>query len=262
MIDDKYQDLINRALDKMLSPEEQAELDSYLEASPEARRHYDSLRQVTGILSQIPSVKAPADFKASVMESVQRQADEQKGLESPGILTRIADTFRRRKVWRYAYVFCAGVLCGIVVLAVAVHFPESSSRIDNAHVSGTMGLISQSATLIETRAITINELRGTVEVRRGDGTVIIEGEVPSLNETTIELTYDSTDLVPATVWQPEPYTGVVSADKNAVILHLTGSGRFAVVFRDRSPAASTIFCRILSAGEEETLDLQTGPIPG
>lgn len=258
MIDDKYQELMNRAVDETLSPEEQDELDGYLEKHPEARQYYDRLRQVVGVLSEIPSAEAPADLKAAVMDSIRSRAGDEVKRERSDLLARLADAFRSGKAWRYTYAFSAGALCGIIVLAAAIYLPNPPAQLDDSNVSATMTAVLPHATIsIEKQDVAIGDTRGTIDVRRGDETVVVDGNVPSQNETAVELTYDPSDLVPATIWQPEPYLGVISTGKNEIVVRYPGNSRFMVIFRDLSPAASTIACRISSGGETQNLILAT-----
>jgi hypothetical protein len=258
MIDDKYQDLMNRAVDETLSPEEQAELDSYLKEHPEARQYYDKLRQVVGVLSELPSAKAPADFKAAVMGSIRSRAGDEVKRERSGLLARLADSFRSGKAWRYTYAFSAGALCGIIVLAAAIYLPNPPSQLDNSNLSATMtSVLPHTTTSIEKQNVSVGDTKGTIDVRRGDGTVVVNGDISSQNETTVELMYDPSDLVPATIWQPEPYRGVISTGKNAIVVRYPGNSRFTIIFRDLSAAASTIACRISSGSETQNLTLAT-----
>ncbi len=258
MIDEKYQELIDRSVDETLTPEEQADLEAYLKANPEARRYYDRLHEVTGLLTRMPRSDAPEGFTASVMDSIRHGRDKRVAVSQKGLFTRIAEAFRQGRGWRYTYAFSAGLACGILILAAATYFTDSSAGINAAHVSGTMSAaITGSTTLIDKQEFEIGTVRGTIEARRGDGIVIIDGNVPSPDESTVELTYDANDLAPASIWQPEPYTAIVSANRGAVNLEFPGSGRFAVIFRDKSPAASSVICRISTGGVTRTVDIKT-----
>jgi len=258
MIEEKYQDLMNRAVDDALTPDEQAELDGYLNSNPEARLHFDQLRQVAGLLLQIPRTDAPDGFVSAVMNSLPDRKVEQAVPPERGLFARIGEAFRSGRGWRYTYAFSAGIACGILVLAMATYFSDSSTQITASHVSGTIGApVAGPTELIEMRDIDISGSHGTIETRRGDGTVIVEGNLPSSHETSFGITYDSKDLVPATIWQPEPYTGIISMEPDAISLHYPTGGRFTIIFRDQSPAASIIMCRISSGGETRSLDLKT-----
>lgn len=258
MIDEKYQELMNRTVDETLAPDEQADLEAYLKANPEARRYYDQLQKVAGLLARVPRTNAPDGFASSVMSSIRDRGHELTAQSQKGLFARIAEAFRSGRGWRYTYVFSAGLACGILILAAATHFSESSPGVDAAHVSATMSsTIPRTMTLIEKQDVAIGAVRGTVEVRRGDGTVVIDGNMPSSDESEIKLAYDANDLVPAAIWQPEPYTGGVSTDQNTINFHFPGECHFRVVFRDRSPFASIITCRIATGGESRTWDLKT-----
>ncbi len=258
MIDEKYRELMDRAVDETLTPEEQADLDAYLQANPEARRYHDKIRRVVELLADMPSAKAPDDFKASVMASIRADAGTRPAYPRTGLFARLTGALRTGRARRYAYAFSAGVACGILALAAAIYFPNSSTEINASHVSGSIGtVITQATTLIEKQEISVNTARGAIEVRHGDRTVIVEGNLSSSEETTIALDFDPDDLAPATIWQPEPYTGDIAADQNVIDLRFPGNARFAIVFHNRSPLASTVSCRISQGNDTATLKLST-----
>lgn len=254
---EKYFDLMNRAIDDDLSPGERSELEAYLELDPDARAEFNRLRMVDQAMNEIPHADPPRELKATIMERI--GASHGKTASRFSVFDAIRDLFRHKIQWRYAYSFSAGVVLGIFILAIALQTPESSTTLNPNHVSGT---ISRSAAgempVTGEDEFEHGTLRGTLCVHEGRQAVLLTITIQSTQEFAVDILVDDSDLRPVTIWQPEPYLGAVSIEKNAVRLSSHGGTSFEIMFRNLTPGRSDVICRVSSGDLEHETEFTTG----
>lgn len=258
MVDEYFIELMNRSVDERLSAEEQAELDRYLSAHPEAREYYKNLNRAVQAVTQIPTVDPPARLKRNIMDTVQSvRATTGRG---QGILGAVRAMFGRRIVWRYAYAFSAGVICGFAVLAVVLQSPQSSRPLDPSQASGALVLADKADDLlpIDRAEFAVGSAAGTIQTKLSNGLILLQIDIASVDEAMIEIFFDTADLSFAGFWQPDHFRGNIDRIDSLVSLRHPGAGKHFLVFTDRTPAVSNLVLEIMSGSKSDREVLSTG----
>jgi hypothetical protein len=258
MVNDKYMELMNRSIDGLLSSDEQAELENYLKAHPEARQQYENLKRVSEVLKKTPGVKPPLDMKQNIMDNI-RSREESIG-EKRGFFEIIVNTFRNRLSWRYSYAFSAGILFGIVVMAVSMSITEAPTPLDPSQVSGTLmpAELPKDGSVLDSKEFSIGAVSGTLSIRQSGNLVILETDIDSEEETSIRVFFDSADLSFAGIWQPEYFRGSFDRKESHLDLLHQGKGKYYLLFINRLAAVSKLTFEIKSGNLSHNVILSTG----
>ncbi len=246
-----------RALDGDLTAEEQADLETYFEGHPDARSDYDRLRKAAHALAHTPLVEPPADIKGVVMDRIVRS--RRPVPRKAGIFDALIGVFRARPAWRYACAFSGGLLCGIIILAITVQFPESSSSLRPEEVSGTITRpVTGEMAVIDEIAFTYESFEGKIIARTDREVILLTIDIRSPGEVRVDLSFAESDLSPAAIWQSEPFGGIISANSSSIVMSLRGDTSFEVVLRDLTSGASRITCRVSCGDQEHVEEILTG----
>lgn len=81
MSDERKRQLMQEALDGLLSPEEQHELLLHMETNPDAAEHYSRLKQVDRMLATAPFERAPQRLALTIMARLAQTVKEQTQLD-------------------------------------------------------------------------------------------------------------------------------------------------------------------------------------
>lgn len=128
-----YQDIKELSWKRPLNAAEQAQLDHYLAAHPEARAEWQQDALLSRSLRRLPNVPVSSNFTSLVLQQVQRAPAKRSWLESlnlaqwlhPGWLPRVAGT------------------CAVFALsAFSVYHHENSTRHNNAEMVASAGRVA------------------------------------------------------------------------------------------------------------------------
>jgi hypothetical protein len=257
---EKFQELINRAVDGLLSPDEQAELENYLKSHPEARRQHENLKRISEALKKIPRVKPPQDLKQNIMDCINSRKDSAD--EKHGLFKVIASAFRNKMTWRYGYAFSVGALSAIVVMAVSISITEAPTPIDPSQVSGTLMLaeIPKSGPVLDSGEFSLGDVTGTLSVRQTGDIVILETDIESDKETSINVFFDSTDLSFVGIWQPDNFRGSLGHRANQLDIQYQGKGKYYLLFVNRLSDVSRLTFEMRSGNFSQHLELLSGAV--
>jgi len=240
---DKYSDLMNRALDGDLSAEEQSDLEEYLETDSEARAEFRQLSMTGRAIGRIPMAEPPSDLKNDIMAHIISRRQPESARFS--LFDGLRDLFRRKIQWRYVYTFSAGAVLGIFILAMVVRFPESSPTLDPGDVSGTISRpVVRDMVVTDKDIFEYANFRGAITVREGQQAVLLAIDLQSEDAITVDIGIDKAGLRPVAIWQPQPYRGAVTVREDAVWLNIDGGTSFEMMFQVLIPGESDITCRL------------------
>lgn len=139
MIDEKYAELMHRAIDGLASPEERRKLEEYLASDAEAARYYRDLRSTVEMLDTADEIEPPPGASERILADVfGEEKDRGRRTERAGnaIIGSLGFLFRRR----YAYAFAAGLLIGAVIMVVAFDAMQEDGFLNRDDLRGTLGL--------------------------------------------------------------------------------------------------------------------------
>lgn len=122
----EYEALIMKAVDHMLSKEEEDQLVAHLNQCEDCRRDYEALKQITTSLKNLEAAPLPKDFHQNLMEKVQNEAAS-KAIKP--IRLR-----KQHKLWQLAGSIAACMMVGFMIY----------TQLDNLHI-GSKGDSPQEA---------------------------------------------------------------------------------------------------------------------
>jgi hypothetical protein len=193
MIDERTIELINRELDGCCSEEESRELEAFLSENEEALQYYDELLRAASAMKSVEQAEPPSFLKTHILNSI--QALPRPEPERLALISRIRELFRQSPTVRYSTVFASGLVLGVVLLLVFGPWQQSEIP-DVSKVSGSMVLPSDIARLpvIDSVGIDGAGFRSSFKTLRGDGSIVLDCAVSSVDNLRLELIADMDEL--------------------------------------------------------------------
>ena len=245
---DKYQDLMNRLIDGLLSDEEKADLDQYLQDNPEAADQFKRIKNADKLLSRYPNVEPPPDLKSQIMSAI--SASPKTSATKSTYWSNLVNYLKSRSFHRYAYSFAVGLVCGIVILGLSTNLDRDYMSMDPSQVSGTI-LIQKSldaSKVLDSKSFAIGLSQGSIVLRAFESMLLVDLEIQSEASTTIEIVFDSTDLSYAGFWQPDHFRGGFDIGDNRLTIRHQGNGKHSLIFVRQRPQESNLIFNIESEG--------------
>ncbi len=178
MNDKKYMELIQAELDGELNEDQQAELDSLLDASAEARTTRKDFRDLAGLLGQIPSRQPPESLRQSILAQIDL-AGRQRPAPSRWAIPAAA---------RVAIAFAAGIVVTIGLFRLA---PVEIGPTDTRSLVGSM--VRNQALPNEfprdRLELEFNILQGSVELHRNNNLLMLEFEFDAKGPMNLALDF-------------------------------------------------------------------------
>lgn len=176
MLEERAMYLINAELDGELLPGEQAELDSVLESSAEARAMRAELQKLANLLEGMPPQDPPAGLADRIIGQIRLPA------RRPAFsLASLTSSFQPAQA---GLAFAAGLLLTVGFYEMTA---EQRSSADLSNMVGTMLADPQSRTATARDSLSIAEpgVSGTVSLSGAGGVLILDFELDSTDETEI-----------------------------------------------------------------------------
>jgi anti-sigma factor RsiW len=257
MVDDRFRELMDRLADGTLTPEEREILNRLVESDDEARACYQNQLLVSRAMADIPVVEPPSDLKQHVLESLRVRERRTEPVRS--LRARLGELMRAKANWRYAYTFGAGVVCGLLALALSSGDLRSPSFVSPGDVAGTMSVTPPADAVppVSTAPFKTGEARGVLSAKRLGQLVVLQAEITSAGQVVLDISTDTTDLAYAGFWKPERFSGEFTRTADGASLRLAADAMFSLAFIDKTPTVSTVRCQIRSGMETETVVLST-----
>ncbi|HET6424192.1 MAG TPA: zf-HC2 domain-containing protein [Planctomycetaceae bacterium] len=121
-------ELLSAYLDREVTPEERAEVEARLDASPDSRAELDALAELSLCLRTLDRPQAPEDFQASVMQALAGRTVAPAAAVSP--------RRRSRREWTVSIIATALTACGL--LFAVTNWNQSPQSFTESRVSRTM----------------------------------------------------------------------------------------------------------------------------
>lgn len=180
MLEERIIDLVQRDVDGALDPGEEVELRLRLERDQEAKRYHDAMLDVTATLNAIPPDDPPADFTATVMESIQATLPRHPA-------TTNVHPFSARRHDRFLAVRVGIGLAAAIAVAVVIA-PSLFRALDSEHLGGTM--VAPAAT----RSWTVDAgLQTRVMLATNERRISVRFVAPPGTRREVVLAYDPAD---------------------------------------------------------------------
>ena len=189
MIDEKIKDLINRALDGLLSDEERRQLDEYLQNNEEARHYFEQMQKMNDWLNQVPPVEAPSSLKAKIMNQLDTRRYAPKSGRTKSNLGLVFGKWFKGLTVRPAYAFAFGVVLSGLIFLIILWQTTNFQQYGNLPVSGTMKVETQ------TIPIALPAVNGKLEFTSGAALSKLNVVLNTQEEITLTIEYDPKTLM-------------------------------------------------------------------
>jgi len=244
MIGKKYIELINKEIDGIISPEEQEQLQAYLQENPEAQKLYRELIRTAGMLNQIEEIEPSIHLKKRIMNAVgfhKHTPPQHKVI--PGI-----KWFTKPG---YILAFVSGVFIGLLVYALLPDTITQKSATDNTGMSGAIGIHGKNE-IGESKKVSVMlpEIKGTLSLKQFDENLVeLETNLASPYECEIVLQFDPAqirfDVVPL-----QGRFAVLESGEHYVKIKSSGKIQYNIFFTRISSNSAPLGVKLFVSGTE------------
>jgi hypothetical protein len=189
MSDEKYNILINKAIDGDLSVEEERNLKDYLARNPEARRLYEDLEQTTALLNQVPEVDPPPQLTKRILNAIDfsGQTEQAKRFR---IKSLVPDRLFAPRA-KLAYAFILGIFFTVLVLTPYLLIQSQKQEMNTSYLSGTIKKNADiNFTIIDCIPIDGFGISGKIAVKKFQSLVQLEFDLQAIAGIDLVIAYD------------------------------------------------------------------------
>jgi hypothetical protein len=250
MIDDRYMELMNKAVSGEITPDEQTRLDKYLQATPEAAKIYRQMLETSEVLGGIGDVEPPASLKPRIMNALDFSRYEtrpSRSVSEAGLLARFGFLSPRR---RPAYAFALGVVVGLIIFSVIVTRPPGSRYpADIRNLYGTIGLGEDKGfASIERVPVSLGQVTGSIDLSRLGDVLMFEVSLGGAPEFDLLLVYDPTLVSFGGLRPHEGGQALVAAGRGYVETSVSGDCVLNLSFIKERAASASVDLKLMSSG--------------
>lgn len=248
MIDKKYIELMNKAIDGVATKSEQERLRSYLSVNSEAQNFYNDLSRTSELLNKIPKVEPSPNIKKYVMNSIDltRYSVSPKTNKFKSLVSRLLV----KPSPKLAYAFALGILIGILVYSVFLENVLLKRGVEATDFYGTIGIVKKADfKTITSIPIGFTEVKGTIDVKKLEDIVVIETDLSALKETEIQFEYDESHLQFSHFNSGSQAKVNFDSGENYIRASWSGNNQFNLFFTQVSADGKPIILKLSVAGE-------------
>ena len=246
-MENKYQQLIHKELDGLLTPSEKEELDAALQTDPELQKLYKELRQMSEQLNQVTQIEPPPSLKKQILESIDFKKYHPKNKNQEWLI-RISQWFAEPR-FRLAYGLAAGIILGILSSLFILPGLITQSHLQIKDLYGTIGIHENDLNVIKEISVTENSFQGAFKVKSYWNIVGFEISFKTGVDTEIQLEYDRNLLVFRGITTLESETTDLESIANRITLTASQQGNFLVLFEKLSTSIFPITLKVNQEGE-------------
>ncbi|MCK4409322.1 MAG: hypothetical protein KAW67_04510 [Candidatus Eisenbacteria sp.] len=187
MIGKRLIELMNAEIDGVNSPEVSRALHEHLDDNPDARRHYEELRDVGRVLAEADEASPPEALRRAIMRAAAARGNRKV---RAGFLERMKEALSPPPRVRLAYVFAGGVAVGLGLFAlISVTLPQMVPG-DAANLVGTIGGGERRFVATDPVSFDVPGAAGRASVRYCAESVTLKLSLSSESEVVVVLSYD------------------------------------------------------------------------
>ncbi len=242
MIDRKTENLINRDIDGVLSPQEANRLNEYLSTDPEAQNYYDELVNLSQMLEQVEEVDPGPNLKKNILNSipVQKYQNEENRERTP-----LFSGWNSRPSYRLTLAFAFGLIIGFFTYSFVTDLPPNNNNSDlicTILLNGTDAKFKPA----DQSEITLPEIIGTVSSQYAENVVLFRVDLTTDSEIEVVVKFDGNDLRFAG-FRPQKYSArQINVSSNELRLVNNGLHNYILVFEDQTPLVSQFSVKIFA----------------
>lgn len=177
MIDKKYIELMNKEMDNVISEDEKTALHKYLSNNNDAKKYYNELLLTNDYLEALPDPEPSENLKKYIVNSI----DFSRYSASDYI--KSFWSFLYRPKFKYAYIFTAGILAGIIIISI---FSNSFNYKDT---SGTIGVENIKPEMIKEIPLKFSDISGKIELLKKGTNFTVYADFNSTQKFDFVITY-------------------------------------------------------------------------
>ncbi len=218
MIDERTTELVNSAIDGVLSDTDKAELDGILRDSAEAQEYYRDLVQLDSVLSGLPEQEFSAESHRQIIDSVP--------------LTTSVTPFRKTGIDRISDFMSYGLAAAAgVVLAVGYYESREDITVqqDISQMFGTMAPNANPADAVATFRVDQAGLQSHVSLERRNGKLVLDITIDSDEMTDISVDFGNTALRFDALAQIQSQLESIQIAGHVIQVRSNGRQRFTVL---------------------------------
>ena len=244
MIGKRLIELMNAEIDGVNSPEESRVLHEHLDANPDARRHYEELKDVGRVFAEADEVSPPKALSRTIMRAVAARGHPDVKM---GLLERMREALGPAPRMRLAYAFAGGMVVGLgLFLLISATLPQMLPG-DAANLLGTIGGGERCLVAADPVSFDVPGASGSASVRYCAETVTLELSLSSESEVIVVLSYDENiDFDGLRALQSGDYAIRVMGHR-AELTHM-GTGDYDLLFTDYAESHLPLRMSVLAAG--------------
>ena len=244
MIGKRLIELMNAEIDGVNSPEVSRELHEHLDANPDARRHYDELKDVGRVLAEADEVSPPVGLRRAIMRAVAARGNPHVKV---GFLERMRRALSPAPRFRPAYAFTGGIVVGLgLFVLISVTLPRMVP-VDAANLVGTIGSGDRRFVAADPVSFDVPGAAGRVSVRYCAESVMLELSLSSESEVVVVLSYDEdVDFDGLRALQPGDHAIRVTGHR-AELTH-SGTRDYDLFFTDSTESHLPMRMKVFAAG--------------
>ncbi len=256
MNNQQHIELMNRVVDGLATPAEQAELRALVERDPVARQYFDSLVLASAELAKSSRLTPPIALKQNIMVEIgsvkrpvaRRVASEQDWLTSLSKLWHKSTSFH----------LVAGSLAGATAVVLLVSVFSWNNQVPHSQLQGSLVKPSDSkAMILSSGTISAGSSAAELKVSRAGNTLTINVLTNSPDVAKVIVGYDHKDLVLSAVTaNTKPIEPRVSGDQLEFVS--TPGTTYQLVLKDTSGSISTLNVAITDDNLTARQEISTG----
>jgi len=247
MIEDKYIELINREIDGMNSPANSIKLQEYLNHNPDAQMLYNDFKEMSNILSHSSEIEPPSNLKKNILNAI--PVNMYSVRTNKFSFSQILNLFYFSGKPRFAYVFSAGVLFGIMIVSIVfnIYFKNNSMGVNG--LSGTIGPIPSTATFNKTENIDLKgeNFVGDVALSCSGDAVLLNLNLNSSKDLDVEINFNEKELRVMGFNNTGDVEGGLKVNVNSMHFTVNGKNSYQVVLGCKTSTPSNMNLRVFSS---------------
>lgn len=252
---ERLTELIHGETDGTNSAADSAELRERLAADPAARAEFESMQRLNEGLGRVPAAEPPSHLFHRIIDAIPfgrapwsgRHSGAHAHADAGGIGTWLAGLLPRPRM-RVLATFATGLVCGALLLWVAVDGRGVDQSLDISHVYGTMRAIeaNDGFEVIGTAGIDADRVHGEIRLHESDRKLLAEISLDAAEDIEWVLTYGAADV------DFEGYRQVAGNTARVELaggtMTVKGAGRYLLFFTERSVPLQPMRIEIFSSG--------------
>jgi hypothetical protein len=235
MVDERIQELINKAVDGTITAAEQVMLEEYRAGNPEVAEVLEETRYLSTLLGSVQPAVPPVGLKAAVMREIGASAPSRQ--KRSWFLSGIRELVAAPMFPRMAYAFAGGIALGMILL-VAIVSRESIPTVNERELTGTIvpGLDLSRLERGAEFAITTPNLQGAIQTQISSPVTLMNFRLTASEPVIAKITFDPGAVAVKGVRKGDAPDEVLTILPGVVEVKSTGTDDYTLVFSSHAAA--------------------------